>query len=242
MGDLTLRRFSLYRLIPLGLLVAAGIVFVLCGGRRYLTFAALAEHREFLESVVAASGVVAALGYVLIYAGLTALSIPGAMLMTLTGGFLFGPWLGAALALTAATSGATIVFLTARAGLYGLAAQAGPRAQRLQAGFREDAFNYLLCLRLVPVLPFWLVNLLAGLSGMRLTPYVAATFCGMIPGALVYAGFGSGVGALIETGQHPDRYMTLRPAILLPVVGLAAVALLPVIYKRWRARRHEPAA
>ena len=90
------------------------------------------------------------------------------MLLTLTAGFLFGPWLGAIYALVGATLGATVVFLAARSGLYGLAARAGPRGRRLEAGFRADAFNYLLVLRLIPVFPFWLVNLVAGLAGMRL--------------------------------------------------------------------------
>jgi uncharacterized membrane protein YdjX (TVP38/TMEM64 family) len=241
MADNCLRRFALRRLIPLGLLILAGVAFALCGGRRYLTFAALAEHREFLEGLVAASGALAALGYILIYAALTAMSVPGAMLMTLAGGLLFGPWLGALYALTAATLGATAVFLAARNGLYGLAARIGTLAERLEAGFREDAFSYLFCLRLVPLVPFWLVNLIAGVAGIPLATYVAATFCGMLPGALVYASLGNGVGALIESGQHPDRYVIFRPNILLPIIGLAMLALLPVVYKRWRGRRHEPA-
>jgi uncharacterized membrane protein YdjX (TVP38/TMEM64 family) len=242
MAETSPQSFSLRRLIPLGLLLLAGGVFVLCGGRQYLTFAALSANQDFLRGLVVDGGILAVLGYILIYAGLTALSVPGAMLMTLVGGFLFGPWLGAGYALTGATLGATAVFLAARVGLYGLAACAGPRFQRLEAGFREDAFNYLLCLRLVPIVPFWLVNLIAGLAGMRLLSYVAATFLGMVPGALVYASLGNGVGALIANGQHPDRYMIFRPNILLPIIGLAVLALLPVVYKRWRGgRRHEPA-
>jgi len=231
--------FSLRQLIPLGLLVLAGVVFVLCGGRSYLTFAALAENRDFLRGLVINGGILAVLGYMLLYAGLTALSFPSAMLMTLAGGFLFGPWLGASYALVGSTLGATAVFLAARAGLCGLAARGGPHIARLEAGFREDAFNYLLCLRLVPIVPFWLVNLIAGIAGIRLRSYVAATFLGMIPGAIVYASVGNGLDQVME---HPDRYMIFRPNILLPIVGLAVLALLPVVYKRWRAgRRHEPA-
>jgi len=107
-----------------------------------LTFAALAEHREFLEGLVAASGALAALGYILIYAALTAMSVPGAMLMTLAGGLLFGPWLGALYALTAATLGATAVFLAARNGLYGLAARIGTLAERLRFAARRDAADF----------------------------------------------------------------------------------------------------
>jgi len=241
MANLSPRSPSFRRLIPLCLLVLAAAIFVLCGGRHYLTFATLAEHRAFLSALVAHGGALAPLGFILVYAGLTALSLPGAMLMTLAGGFLFGPWLGAIYALVGATLGAAAVFLAARAGLSGLAEAAGPRVQRLKSGFREDAFSYLLCLRLVPIFPFWLVNLVAGASGMPLPAYLAATFFGMIPGAFVYASLGNGVGALIEAGQRPDHYMVFRPAILLPLVGLAALALLPVVYKRWAGRRREPA-
>jgi uncharacterized membrane protein YdjX (TVP38/TMEM64 family) len=234
-------RFSLCRLVPLGVLAAAAAAFLLSGGRRYLTFVSLAEHREALVALVAQGGPLAVLGFIAAYAALTALSVPGAMLMTLAAGFLFGPWLGAIYALIGATVGASAVFLAARAGLSGLAGRAGPRIQRLEAGLRADAFSYLLCLRLVPIFPFWLVNLAAGAIGMRLKTYVVATFLGMIPGALVYASIGNGLGALIASGGRPDRYVIFRPAILLPLIGLALLALLPVIYKRWAGRRREPA-
>ena len=222
MDDSTPRGPSFRRLIPLGLLLVAAALFMLSGGRHYLTFAQLAEHRAFLGGLVARGGALAAIGFVLLYSGLTALSVPGAMLMTLASGFLFGPWLGAACALVGATLGAGAVFLAARAGLSGLADRAGPAVQRLKSGFRQDAFNYLLCLRLVPVFPFWLVNLVAGAAGMPLAVYLTATFFGMIPGAFVYASIGNGIGALIATGQHPDPYTIFRPSILLPLIGLAA--------------------
>jgi uncharacterized membrane protein YdjX (TVP38/TMEM64 family) len=234
--------FSFWRLIPLSLLLIAAAVFILSGGRHYLTFAQLAEHRALLSDLVARDGVLAATGFILGYAGLTALSVPGAMVMTLAGGFLFGCWLGAFYALIGATLGASAVFLAARAGLAGLAERAGPRVQRLQDGFREDALSYLLCLRLMPIFPFWLVNLVAGASGMSLPVYLVATFFGMIPGALVYAGIGNGVGDLIAAGRHPDHYVVFRPDILLPLIGLGVLSLLPVAYKRWQVRqRREPA-
>lgn len=239
MADSSPRGPSLWRLIPLVLLFAAAGIFLLAGGRHYLTFASLTRNREMLNDLVVRRAMLATVGFILSYAGLTALSVPGAMLMTLAGGFLFGTWLGALYALLGATAGASAVFLAARAGLAGLADRAGPRVQRLKAGFREDALSYLLVLRLVPVFPFWLVNLVAGASGMSLLAYVTATFFGMVPGALVYAGIGNGVGDLIEAGRHPDPYTIFRPDILLPLIGLAALALLPVAYKRWSGRRRE---
>lgn len=239
MSDPNPRSQSVWRLIPLVLLFAAAGAFLLAGGRHYLTFASLTQNREFLNDLVARGGVLAVIGFIVGYAGLTALSVPGAMLMTLASGFLFGPWLGAFYALAGATAGASAVFLAARAGLANFADHAGPRVQRLKTGFREDALSYLLVLRLVPIFPFWLVNLVAGASGMSLAVYVIATFFGMIPGAFVYAGIGNGVGDLIAAGQHPDPYTIFRPNILLPLIGLAVLALLPVFYKRWNGRRHE---
>jgi uncharacterized membrane protein YdjX (TVP38/TMEM64 family) len=240
MASPTPHRFSFRRLIPLGLLALAAAAFLEAGGRRYLTFHALVANRDALVALVARDGGLAALGFIALYAGLTALSVPGAMLMTLAGGFLFGTWLGALYALIGATIGAGAVFLAARAGLAGLAERAGTRVRRLEEGFREDAFSYLLCMRLVPIFPFWLVNLVAGAAGMRLGPYLTATFFGMIPGAVVYAGIGNGIGALIAAGQHPDPYTIFRPNILGPLIGLALLALLPVAYKRWQARRRVP--
>jgi uncharacterized membrane protein YdjX (TVP38/TMEM64 family) len=226
---------SLRRLIPLSLLVIAALIFLVSGGRHYLTFAQLAEHRALLCGFVERGGILAVIGFTLAYAALTALSVPGAMLMTLAAGFLFGPWLGGTYALIGATCGAGAVFLAARTGLAGLVDRAGPRVQRLKARFRADAFSYLLCLRLVPIFPFWLVNLAAGATNMPLSVYLIATFVGMIPGTFVYAGIGNSVSALIEAGQHPDHYMIFRPNILLPLIGLALLALLPVAFRHWSA-------
>lgn len=239
MADPYMRSQSVWRLIPLVLLFAAAGTFLLAGGRHYLTFASLAQNREFLTGLVARGGALTVTGFILSYTVLTALSVPGAMLMTLAAGFLFGPWLGGLYALIGATAGAGLVFLAARAGLSNLADHAGTHVQRLKAGFREDALSYLLVLRLVPVFPFWLVNLVAGASGMSLAVYLTATFFGMIPGVFVYAGIGNGVGDMIAAGrdQVTDPYTIFRPNILLPLIGLAVLALLPVIYKRWTRRR-----
>lgn len=222
------------RLIPLALLVATGIAFVLAGGSHYLTFTALAENRGWLSGLVQRWGIIAALLYIALYAVLVALSVPGAAVLTIAGGFLFGTWAGALCAMLGATAGATGVFLAARAGLGDLAQRAGPLVSKLEVGFRADAFNYLLVLRLVPIFPFWLVNLASALLGVKLHTYVFATFLGIIPGSFVYAGIGNGLGSAVE---QPDSRLLLRPSIFLPIVGLAMLALVPVAYKHWRGKR-----
>jgi uncharacterized membrane protein YdjX (TVP38/TMEM64 family) len=230
------------RLLPLALLVAAGTGFLAVGGRHYLSFAALAENREWLCGLARRSELAAIPVFIAAYAGLTALAVPGAAIMTVAAGFLFGTWLGLGAASIGSTIGAIVVFLAARAGLAGLAARAGPRFRRLEEGFRADALNYLLALRLIPIFPFWLVNFVAGVVGMRLTTYVIATFFGMIPGAFIYASLGDGLGAVIAEGRTPDLRILCRPGVLLPLLGLAALTLLPVLYRRWRARqRKQPA-
>ena len=221
------------RLVPLAFLVAAGVAFVAVGGHLYLTFAALAENRDRLCSLVQRWGFVSAFLYIAAYAGLVALSVPGAAVLTIAGGFLFGTWLGTLCAVLGATLGATGIFLAVRAGLGGLAQRAGPLVGKLEAGFRADAFNYLLVLRLVFIVPFWLVNLVPALVGVRLSTFVLATFLGIIPGTFVYASFGNGLGDVVG---EPGLGVLLRPSVLGPIVGLVILALIPVGYKRWRTK------
>ena len=227
---------SVRRLIPLGLLVVAGGLFMALGGHRYVTFAALAENREWLCGIARRAGATAAIAFILTYAGLVAVSVPGAALLTMTGGFLFGPWLGGAYAVVGATLGASVVFLAARSGLESLLARTGPRGRRIVAGFRNNGLSYLLVLRLVPIIPFWLVNLVAGAAGLRLPAYVIGTFFGMIPVSFILASLGNGFGTLVAEGRPPDATILFRPSVLLPILGLAALALLPVFYRRTRNR------
>jgi uncharacterized membrane protein YdjX (TVP38/TMEM64 family) len=232
---------SVRRLVPLALLAAGAALLFALGGQDYVGFAALAEHREWLLGFVARNGAVAALAFIAVYAGLVAVSFPGAALLTVTSGFLFGAWLGALYAVIGATLGATILFLAARAGLAGLAARAGPRTQKIAAGFRRNGFNYLLVIRLIPLFPFWLVNLAAGAAGLGLPSFVLATFIGIVPVTFILANLGSGLGAVIAEGKSPDLDVLFAPGVLLPLIGLAAMALLPVLYMRWRGQGGEPA-
>src|SRR5260370_41005394 len=225
---------SARRLVPLGLLLAAGIAFLAAGGHHYLSFKVLAENREWLCDLVARWGVLSAFLYVVVYAALVALSVPGGAVLTIAGGFLFGAWLGGLCAVVGATLGAIGIFLAARAGLGGLAQRAGPFVGKLEAGFRADAFNYLLVLRLVFILPFWLVNLVPALVGVKLRTYVLATFIGIIPATFVFASLGRGLANVVE---EPGLAVLLRPSVLGPIAGLPVLALVPVGYKRWRGKK-----
>lgn len=230
------RGARLRRLLPLLVLVAlAGAAYLLLGDR--LSVAALRDNRAALRAFVADNALLAGLAYLVAYAAVVAVSLPGSAVFTIAGGFLFGLAAGTALAVVGATAGAALVFLTARTGLgEPLRARAGPAVRRMEKGFRDNALGYLLFLRLVPVFPFWLVNLVSAVLGVGLGTYLLGTFLGIIPGALVYASVGNGLDAAFAAGRAPDLGIIFRPEILLPILGLAVLALLPGIVRKLRAR------
>jgi uncharacterized membrane protein YdjX (TVP38/TMEM64 family) len=227
----------LVRVVPLFILVAGLALFFAFGLQRYVTFEALADHRALLLARVAEHPVVTPLIYIGIYLLAIAFSVPGGVLLTLSGGFLFGTVLGGLCALIGATIGATAVFIAARTALGDiLRAKAGPALQRMEAGFRRDAFNYLLVLRLVPIFPFFLVNLVPAFLGVPLRTYVLATALGIIPATFVFASVGNGLGAVFDEGRTPDLGLIFSPPVLLPILGLAVLALIPVIYRRMKGQ------
>ncbi|MBV9758697.1 MAG: TVP38/TMEM64 family protein [Alphaproteobacteria bacterium] len=225
------------RFAPLAVLLAALIVAYAAGVQHQLSWAALAHHQAALHAAVAAHPVACAGGYVAVYIAAVALSLPGAAVLTVAGGLLFGIVAGAALAVTGATLGAVLLFLVARHALADLlSAKAGRLMARIRPGLERDGFSYLLALRLLPVFPFWLVNLAPALAGMRLAPFAAATLLGIVPGSVVFASIGAGVGDVLARGGTPDLALALSPRILLPLIGLAALSLAPVGWRHWRMR------
>lgn len=232
------RKSRLTRALPILVLVAGAAAFFALGLHRYVNFATLAAHRAALVEWVAAHGLLAPVVYILVYVVVAAFSLPVSALVSITGGFLFGIVLGACYAVIGATIGATILFIAARTALADLLrAKAGSAIKRMEEGFRCNAMSYLLVLRLVPLFPFFLVNLVPAFLGVSLRTYVIATFLGIIPGAVVYASVGNGLGAVFDRGGEPDLKIIFSAPILLPILGLILLALVPVIYKRWRARR-----
>lgn len=233
----------LARFLPLLILAAGLAAFFAFGLHKYVGFEQIKQHRDTLKGWVEAWGFAAALVFALGYAAMTAFSIPGGAVATITGGFLFGLWLGTATVVVGATIGAIAVFLAARTAFGdALRKKAGPALRKMEDGFKQDAFSYLLVLRLVPLFPFWLVNLVPALLGVRLGPYAAATAIGIVPGSFVYASVGNGLDALFREGKTPDLGIVFQPSILLPILGLALLALIPVVYKRVKARRAAAAA
>ena len=187
-----------------------------------------AEISHFIEQNCAASYV----GFVLFYTAVVAFSLPIASLMTLAAGALLG-WPSIGLIVVAATAGACLLFIAAR-GLFRdvLRARAGPFFAKLEAGFAKNAFSYLLFLRLMPVAPFWAVNILPAFSGMRLAQFIGATAIGIIPGTSVYVAVGRGFDHLLARGETPNLAVLNTPHIWLPLAGLALLALLPKLYRQ----------
>lgn len=232
------KRGLLGRLLPLCILIAGLAAFFAFGLNKYISFEALKENRATLTDWVQRYGALAAVLFALGYAVMTAFSIPGGALATIVGGFLFGLWVGVAAVVIGATLGAIAVFLAARTALGdALRAKAGSGLRKMEDGFKKDALSYLLVLRLVPLFPFWLVNLVPAFLGVKLRTYAIGTFFGIIPGSFVYVSVGNGLGALLNAGQTPNLGIIFKPEILLPIVGLAVLALIPVVYKRMRARK-----
>lgn len=226
------------RFLPLLVLIAGLGVFFALGLPRYVTFEALAHHREALLAWVAGHPVAAPAVYIAAYVLAVALSLPGGVWFTIAGGFLFGTVVGGCYAVIGATLGATALFLAARSAVGDLLrARAGSALHRMEEGFRRDAFNYLLVLRLVPLFPFFLVNLVPAFLGVPLRTYVAATALGIIPAVFVFASVGNGLGAVFDAGGEKPHLLT--PPVLLPLVGLAVLALIPVIYRAVKRRRGE---
>lgn len=231
-------RFSPWRLAPILVLIAGLVLFFAFDLGRFVSPEALKEHHTALKGWVADNGVLAVLAYMGVYAAMIAFSVPGGAVMTVAGGLLFGTLLATASVVIAATLGATAVFMAVKWGLGDLLrARAGPTLKKMEAGFRENALSYLLVLRLVPLFPFWLVNLAPAFLGVSLRVYVVGTFLGIIPGTFVFALVGNGAGAVLEAGGALDFRIVFKPEILAPIIGLAALALIPVIYKRLRAGR-----
>lgn len=230
-------------LVVVGVLVAALVAFFALGLDRFLTIEALAENRSWLLDRVADQRWLVALVFVGIYAAAVAVSVPGAAILTIAGGFLFGVVQGTIFAVIGATLGALGLFLFVRIGLGdSLKSRAGSGIDKLRQGFHDNALGYLLFLRLLPVVPFWLVNLAAALLSVPLRTFALATAVGIIPGSLVYTSFGNGIGALIEAGQDVNLQSVLTLEIVLPLVGLALLALAPIVYKKVRGQRAKGAA
>jgi uncharacterized membrane protein YdjX (TVP38/TMEM64 family) len=245
---------SLWRFLPVGLVLIAVAAIFATGLHRSLSFETFVRYQAWLQELVAGQRLMMLGLYVLIYVTAVTLSLPASAFLTTIGGYLFGWALGGAAASVAATLGAAGIFLIARTSLgQPLLRRAGSRIQSLAEGFQRQAFSYLLFLRLMPVMPFWLTNLAAAFFGMRLRTFVLATYIGMLPACFAFSFAGSGLDDIIANQERlhrdcvtagradctidfsPKTLLTRELMIALGVLGVLALA--PIVFRAWKARR-----
>jgi len=241
------------RLVPLGCLLSALVLAYAMGWHRHLRLEALVENSAAIDTFIEAHRIAAILSLVVIYALVTVLAMPVGAVLAVIAGFLFGPLIGGAATMVGSTLGATTVFLIARSA-FGerLLSRLGPRAESFGAGFRADAFCYVMFLRLVPV-PSWFTNLMAALFAVRLRTFLVATAIGRIPGSFLLALFGAGLDNMIATQEVAyraclaagelecridfDPANVVTPTLIAALVGLGLLALVPVLARRLLMRR-----
>ncbi len=231
-------RLILTRILPAVVIVALFASFFYFDLQRFLTLHALGENRQGLMTFVHQNMIGAVFLFIALYAVATGLAVPGATIFTIAGGFLFGMWLGTIWVVIAATCGATILFLIARSTLGGvLRRRAGPTLDKMEAGFRENAFSYLLSLRLIPAFPFFVVNVVPAFLGVSPRVFVMATALGIIPGSFVFTTVGAGLGSVFDMMMEPSLQGIFTTELVSAFVGLGLLSLMPVAYKKLKARR-----
>ena len=207
----------------------------------YLNFQTLADNREALLAFRDSNYPVTVLAFVTAYAAVVAFSLPGATILTLTGGFLFATFPGTFFNVTGATIGAIAIFLAARRGLGERLAvrmdTSDGLIKKIKEGIDENQWSMLFLIRLVPAVPFFVANLVPALVGVPLGRYAITTFIGIIPGGVVYTSVGAGLGEVFDRGETPDLGIIFEPAILLPILGLCALAALPMVLKAVRGKK-----
>ena len=218
-------------LILPGILLAGFITFFAIGAHEFFSWQVLDQHYTAIKGFVIEKQWLGYFGFFWAYFTAVAFSLPVAGLLTLAGGAILG-WPAAILAVTAATAGAGLVFFAAK-NLFSniLQGRASPFLGKLEDGFSQNAFFYLLALRLVPTVPFWAVNIVPALTRMGIAKFLAATFIGIIPGSCVYVWVGRGFDQVLAAGQTPDLRILVSPNLLLPLTALGALALMPALIK-----------
>ena len=228
------------RHLPLAVIVVVALIgfFTL---KDQINFETLRHNREALLAFRDSNFLSLALAFMVIYFGIVAFSLPGAAVASVTGGFLFGLWLGTAFNVLAASLGAFVIFLAARHGLgQALAARMDASEgmlKRLREGLREHEISVLLLIRLVPAVPFFVANLLPALVGVRFCVFAWTTMLGIVPGALVFTSIGVGLGEVFDRGDDPDLTLLWEPQVIGPILGLSALVALPIVIKLFRGRK-----
>lgn len=226
--------------ILLFILLSLLLIFFIFGWNNYLNFQSLKVNSHLLLSWANNNYGFVVITFILIYIVATAISVPGAIFLTLLGGFLFGPLFGSILVILSATIGASLVFFAFSMSIgEKLSMSVNPWVSRMRLGFKKHAFSYLLVLRLIPIFPFWVVNIVPALLNVGFKTYIGATFLGIIPGSIIYVFVGNGLKYIVATDKTPNLKIIFEPMVFLPLLGLALLSLIPMLYKMFFERRDE---
>jgi uncharacterized membrane protein YdjX (TVP38/TMEM64 family) len=231
------RRAAWRRWLPIcAIAVGLALVFML-DLDEFASFQHLREHHQKLAAFVAAHYAQAVLFFLLLYVLFVALSLPGAIWLTVAAGFLFGAYVGAILAVLAATAGATLLFLATKTSLGDyLHAHAGPWLAKVERGFADNQWSYLLMMRLFPAIPFFIANLVPAFLGVPLSVFVITTFIGIIPATVIFATAGAALGSVLQTGDDLSLHSLMTPEVKAAMAGLALLAAVPIAVKFLRRR------
>lgn len=229
---------KLKRFWPILLILILMAVVYFTGLYKVISFEILKHHYRELQDFADSNRIGTPLVFMTIYALSTALSLPGGLFLSFLGGFLFPQPFSTLYVIAGATIGATSLFLAARTALGDyLKKKAGPRIKKMEKGFQKNATPYMLFLRLVPFIPFWLVNLAPAFFNIRLRTYIWTTLVGITPGAFVNTQIGRGLGAIFESQGSLTFSVIFNTEVKIALTCLAFFALIPIIYKKWKAKK-----
>lgn len=221
------------KFIPIIVIIILMFLIYFSGVGSYLSYDQLKAHRVEVIQTVQDHFLAASLLYIGAYILSSALSIPGAAFLSLAGGFLFPQPLSTIYVVIGATCGATCLFIAARTALQEvLKKKAGSLLYKMESGFKSNAVSYMLFLRLVPIFPFWLVNIAPAFFGVRLRTFFWTTLVGIIPGAFVFTQAGTGLGAILDSTEPFSIGQIFNTQIKIALIALACFALIPIAIKK----------
>ena len=212
------------------IIAALGIIFL----NEWISFEVLKENRDQISDFRDNNFALSIIIFWLLYVSITTLSLPGAAVASVSGGFLFGLGLGVIVNVTAASAGATLLFVLVRYGLKSLSDNLNTNfLSKVKNGLRYNQVSVMLILRLVPIVPFAFANILPALVGVRLFNFIWTTIIGIIPGGIVFTWIGVTVGEVFDRNETPNLELLFTPTILGPLLGVAALFLLPIVLRRF---------
>jgi len=224
---------KIYKFLPVAVLVIGVVAFFSFGGQQCLSLNALKDNYQDILDFTNSYYLISVLIFVIAYVVVVAFSIPGATVMTLLGGLMFGLIFGSFIVVISATIGACIVFFAVGSALGEVLRQkAKGSIEKMRLGLEKDAFNYLMVLRLIPIFPFFVINIVAGMLGVKFRDFFWATLLGIIPGSVVYVWVGTSLSYIIQQGDDINLKIILEPRFILPIIALAILSIVPVFIKK----------